>query len=102
MKVQARIFHEAGGGSKELILADGKPLLSLENLKTTNGPDLYDYLSLSKSATDFLNRGILKGNLGNQSRAIHTGIDLTRYDIDVMRCTALRVLFGNAQVSTST
>lgn len=38
-------FHKAEGIAKVVNLTDGKTFLRLENLKTTNGPDLYVYLS---------------------------------------------------------
>jgi len=41
-------FHKAEGIAKVINLADGRTFLRLENLKTTNGPDLYVYLSVGK------------------------------------------------------
>jgi hypothetical protein len=41
-------FHKAEGVAKVINLADGRTFLRLENLKATNGPDLYVYLSTGK------------------------------------------------------
>ena len=41
-------FHKVEGLAKVLTLADGKTFLRLANLKATNGPDLYVYLSTGK------------------------------------------------------
>ena len=75
---------------------DGKPFLRLENLKATNGPDLYVYLSTGKDVSDIVNLGRLKGNIGNQNYKIPQGTDLTKYDTVLIWCKAFSVLFGSA------
>ena len=45
----------------------GSIILLLENFKATNGPDLYVYLATDSNASDFVNLGKLKGNIGNQN-----------------------------------
>ena len=62
--------------AKVIDLADGRTFLRLENLKATNGPDLYVYLSADKDASDIVNLGRLKGNIGNQNYEIPAGTDL--------------------------
>jgi hypothetical protein len=56
-------------------------LCLLEDLVVTNGPDLYVYLSTDKSASDFVNLGRLKANMGNQNYPIPGGTDMTKYDM---------------------
>ncbi len=58
----------------------GGDILRLEDLIVTNGPDLYVYLSTDKSASDFVNLGRLKANIGNQNYPIPAGTDMTKYD----------------------
>ncbi|MDQ3084203.1 MAG: DM13 domain-containing protein [Thermoproteota archaeon] len=60
-------IHNAEGLAKIIPLLDNSNILRLENLKVTNGPDLYVYLSTDKSASDFVNLGKLKANNGNQN-----------------------------------
>jgi len=60
-----------------VIFIDGANVLRLEDLIVTNGPDLYVYLSTDKSASDFVNLGRLKANIGNQNYQIPEGIDMT-------------------------
>jgi len=92
-------FHKAEGVAKVINLEDGKTVLRLENLKATNGPDLYVYLSTGKDASDIVNLGRLKGNIGNQNYEIPQGTDLTKYDTVLIWCKAFSTLFGSAKLS---
>ena len=91
-------FHNAEGVAKVISLADGRTFLRLENLKATNGPDLYVYLSTDKDASDIVNLGRLKGNIGNQNYEIPAGTDLSKYDTVLIWCKAFSVLFGSAKL----
>jgi len=93
-------FHKAQGVAKVINPADGKTFLRLENLKTTNGPDLYVYLSTGKDVSDIVNLGRLKGNIGNQNYEIPTGTDLTKYNTVLIWCKAFSTLFGSAKLSS--
>jgi Electron transfer DM13 len=92
-------FHKAQGVAKVLNLADGKTFLRFEDLKTTNGPDLYVYLSTGKNLSDIVNLGRLKGNIGNQNYEISTGTDLAKYNTVLIWCKAFSTLFGSAKLS---
>jgi len=93
-------FHKAQGVAKVINLADGRTFLRLENLKTTNGPDLYVYLSTGKDASDIVSLGKLKGNIGNQNYEIPTGTDLAKYNTVLIWCKAFSTLFGSAKLSS--
>ena len=93
-------FHKAEGIAKVINLADGRTFLRLENLKTTNGPDLYVYLSIGKDASDIVNLGRLKGNIGNQNYEIPAGADLSKYNTVLIWCKAFSTLFGSAKLSS--
>lgn len=93
-------FHKAEGIAKVINLADGRTFLRLENLKATNGPDLYVYLSLGKDASDIVNLGRLKGNIGNQNYEIPAGTDLSKYNTILIWCKAFSTLFGSAKLSS--
>ena len=92
-------FHKAEGVVKVITLADGKTFLRLENLKATNGPDLYVYLSTGKDVSDIVNLGRLKGNIGNQNYEIPPGTNLSKYDTVLIWCKAFSTLFGSAKLS---
>ena len=91
-------FHNAEGVAKLIQVGDGTNILRLENLKATNGPDLYVYLSRDKTASDFVSLGRLKGNMGNQNYEIPNGTNLTKYNNVLIWCRAFSVLFGSAQL----
>jgi hypothetical protein len=93
-------IHNAEGVAKVIPLDDGASsmILRLENFDATNGPDLYVYLATDNSASDFVNLGRLKGNIGNQNYDIPIGIDLSRYDSVLIWCQAFSVLFGSAEL----
>jgi hypothetical protein len=93
-------FHKAEGVAKVITAIDGKTFLRLENLKATNGPDLYVYLSTGKDVSDIVNLGRLKGNIGNQNYEIPTGTDLSKYDTVLIWCKAFSTLFGSAKLSS--
>src|ERR671918_2087015 len=60
-------IHDAQGIVKVIPVESGGNVLRLEDLVVTNGPDLYVYLSTDKSASDFVNLGRLKANIGSQN-----------------------------------
>jgi hypothetical protein len=91
-------IHDAQGIAKVIPIEGGGNVLRLEDLVVTNGPDLYVYLSTDKSASDFVNLGRLKANIGNQNYPIPEGTDMTKYDTVLIWCRAFSVLFGSAEL----
>jgi len=93
-------IHNAEGVAKVITLQDGNRVLRLEDLRATNGPDLYVYLATEKGASDFVDLGRLKGNIGNQNYNIPQGTDITKYNTVLIWCKTFSVLFGNAKLSS--
>jgi Electron transfer DM13 len=91
-------IHNAEGQAKVIKLSDGSNFLRLEDFRSTNGPDLYVYLSTDKGNSDFVNLGRLKGNIGEQNYKIPQGTDLSKYDTALIWCQAFSVLFGSAEL----
>jgi len=91
-------IHNVEGQVVVFQQSDGSRILRLEDFKSTNGPDLYVYLSTDSAASDFVNLGRLKGNLGNQNYEIPQGTDLEKYDTVLIWCKAFFVLFGSAEI----
>lgn len=90
-------IHNAEGIAKIIPLSNNDSILRLENLKVTNGPDLYVYLSTDKGGSDFVNLGKLKANNGNQNYNIPSDTDLSKYNTVLIWCKAFSVLFGSAE-----
>jgi hypothetical protein len=59
------------------------------------------YLSVDKEASDFVDLGRLKGNIGNQNYDIPAGTDLSKYDTVLIWCKQFSVLFGSAELAGS-
>jgi hypothetical protein len=98
--------HETTGEARIIEIADGRLFLRLEDLETSNGPDLRVYLSEIPASDDwraygerFIDLGGLKGNRGNQNYEIPPGIDLTKYQSAVIWCRRFTVGFGVAGLS---
>jgi hypothetical protein len=91
-------IHNAEGLAKVIRLDDNSMILRLENFKATNGPDLYVYLATDNGASNFVNLGRLKGNIGNQNYEIPEGTDLSRYNTVLIWCRAFSVLFGSGRL----
>jgi len=88
---------------------DGTRLLAIENLDTSNGPDVHVWLSASDvvegtdgwyvaGSADFLDLGLIKGNLGNQVYEIPADADLAKYRSVALWCVQFSVSFGAAQL----
>jgi len=93
-------IHDAQGNAYTIPLEDGSNVLRLENFKSTNGPDLYVYLSTDDNASEFINLGELKANKGNQNYEIPDTVDLNEYHKVLIWCKAFGVLFGSAELSS--
>jgi hypothetical protein len=91
-------IHNAERIAKEINLEDGRKFIRFENFKVTNGPDLFVYLATDNSASDFVDIGKLKANIGNQNYQVPDGTDLTKYDTVLIWCKAFSVLFGSADL----
>jgi hypothetical protein len=97
--------HHTSGTATLLRLTDGSSVLRLENLDTSNGPDVHVTLSPTppdrgnRDYGDYLELGSLKANHGNQNYLIPAGTDLTRFRSAVIWCRRFSVGFGVAPLS---
>ncbi|MFF4233674.1 DM13 domain-containing protein [Streptomyces sp. NPDC001820] len=102
--------HRTSGSVKVLELADGTRTLRLENLDTSNGPDLRVWITDApvKEGTagwrvfddgKFVSLGKLKGNKGDQNYALPADLDLKRYTSVSIWCDRFDVSFGAASLA---
>ena len=98
--------HETTGRAEIIKLEDGSHILRFENLDTSNGPDLFVYLSELPSnlgqrdyGRRFVDLGALKANRGNQNYKIPAGVDISRYKSAVIWCRRFTVGFGVAPLN---
>jgi hypothetical protein len=85
-------------GETLLIEMDDSHKLRFEDFKTDSGPGLYVYLSVDKSANDYVNLGKLKAIEGNMNYDIPTGTNTTKYNFVLIWCEPFSVLFGHAEL----
>ncbi len=96
--------HATGGTALLIELEDGSRFLRLEDLETSNGPDLRVYLTDQPLSDDwhvwddgaFVDLGALKGNLGSSNYEIPDGVDLADFETAVVWCRRFSVGFGVA------
>ncbi len=99
--------HGTTGTARVLQLADGSRIVRLEGLDTSNGPDLYVYLSTNPASgdegafdDDFVNLGRLKGNQGDQNYDLPADVDLVRFVSVVIWCDRFDSAFGAANLAS--
>jgi hypothetical protein len=100
--------HGTSGSARVLELADGRRIVRLEGLDTSNGPDLYVYLSPSTAGgdesafdDDHLDLGRLKGNQGDQNYDLPADVDLARFASVVIWCDRFDSAFGAADLTAT-
>jgi hypothetical protein len=95
------------GEGNAVVLNDGtdQRFLRFENFSTDNGPDLRVYLTASDANgdsgafdDDFVDLGVLKGNIGDQNYEIPTDVDLSVYDTVVVWCVRFSTPFTAADL----
>ncbi|MEU6866619.1 DM13 domain-containing protein [Streptomyces sp. NPDC046876] len=102
--------HTTTGTVKLLRLADGSRSLRLENLDTSNGPDLRVWLTDApvKEGVDgwrvfddgrHVSLGKLKGNKGDQNYPVPADVNLTDFTSVTIWCDRFDVSFGAAALS---
>ena len=99
--------HETSGTVVVLALADGTRVLRLQDLRTSNGPDVKVWLSDAevRPGSDgwrvfddgrYADLGSLKGNVGNQNYLIPDDVDLATLSSLSLWCDRFDVSFGAA------
>jgi hypothetical protein len=104
--------HETEGTVAVLRLPDGSHVLRLENLATSDGPDLKVWLSDAKVVPGrpgwhlfddgkYHNLGRLKGNHGNQNYVIPGTVKLDDFRSVAIWCDRFNVSFGAAELKSA-
>jgi hypothetical protein len=102
--------HETAGTVRLLVLADGRRVLRLEGLDTSNGPDLKVWITDQKVVDGpagwpvfddgrYVDLGSLKGNKGNQNYAIPADVRLDGLSSVSIWCDRFNVSFGAAELA---
>ena len=99
------IDHATSGAAVVTDLGGGRRVLRLEDLETSNGPDLFVYLAGAVVGSpeqeyddDIVNLGRLKGNIGSQNYDIPPEVDLAAFASVVIWCDRFNSAFGVAPI----
>jgi len=101
--------HTTTGTVRIIRQPDGSRVLTLENLDTSNGPDVHVWLSVADvvegtagwftaGSAERYDLGLIKGNQGNQVYAVPGDADLSKYKSVDLWCVQFSVSFGAAQL----
>ncbi|MDF3147375.1 DM13 domain-containing protein, partial [Streptomyces sp. T21Q-yed] len=102
--------HTTSGSVKLVRLADGSHVVRLEDLDTSNGPDLRVWLTDAPVKEgragwhvfddgEYVSLGRLKGNKGSQNYVVPEDVDLSRYSSVTLWCDRFDVSFGAAELA---
>ena len=102
--------HTTSGAVKLVRLADGSHVVRLENLDTSNGPDLRVWLTDAPVKEgragwhvfddgEYVSLGRLKGNKGSQNYPLPAGVDPARFNSVSIWCDRFDVSFGAAELA---
>ncbi|UKA53855.1 DM13 domain-containing protein [Arthrobacter sp. FW305-BF8] len=102
--------HATTGTVRIIQQPGGKRVLTLENLDTSNGPDVHVWLSaadvvegtagwFTAGSAEYFDLGMIKGNQGNQVYALPDELDLARFKSVDLWCVQFSVSFGAAQLT---
>ncbi|MFE0729790.1 DM13 domain-containing protein [Streptomyces antibioticus] len=102
--------HATSGTVKLIRLADGSHVVRLEDLDTSNGPDLRVWLTDAPVKEgragwhvfddgEHVSLGRLKGNKGSQNYPVPADVDLSRYTSLTIWCDRFDVSFGAAELA---
>ncbi|CAL9578873.1 hypothetical protein SUDANB106_05005 [Streptomyces sp. enrichment culture] len=101
--------HATSGKVRLVRLADGSHVVRLEDLDTSNGPDLHVWLTDAPVEEgragwgvfddgEYVSLGKLKGNRGDQNYALPAGVDPDAFTSVSIWCDRFDVSFGAAEL----
>ena len=101
------VSHEHGTSGRVRVVGqpDGSKLLAIEDLDTSDGPDLHVWLTDAEVSEDgwhvfddgrYVDLGELRGNKGNLVYELPPGVDLADYQSVSIWCERFSVSFGAA------
>jgi len=96
-----------GAGQVAVIDQNGQTIVRFTEFEVTNGPDLYVWLvkagNIQKSAdvkaSEWIELGVLKGNIGDQNYSLPAGTDISEYQTVIVWCRQFGVLFAAAALT---
>ena len=97
--------HKASG-TATIYEVDGSQVLRLDDFRVTNGPELHVLLAKNTPTAifdgvgdDYVDLGLLKGNVGSQNYEIPADVNLDEFQSVVIYCVPFHVVFSSAALS---
>lgn len=95
-----------GSGTVEVIDTGAERVVRFTDFEVTNGPDLYVWLvkaaspenSAAVKASEWVELGVLKGNIGDQNYSLPPDVQIEEYGSVVIWCRQFGVLFASADI----
>ena len=102
-------LHPTQGDASIYRDPSGSRILRFTNFKTSNGPDVHIYVVASDNPNDnasvehadYIDLGIMKGNVGDQNYVLASSVDLAKYRSVVVWCRRFNFNFGYAPLSAT-
>jgi hypothetical protein len=101
------VLHPTQGNASIYQIADGSRILRFTNFTTSNGPDVHVYMvaadnpndNASVQHADYIDLGVIKGNVGDQNYTLGSNVDLAKYRSVVVWCKRFSFNFGYAPLT---
>jgi len=102
-------LHPTSGVASVYQATDGTRILRLTHFTTSNGPDVHIYFVTAQNPTDndsvkdaqYIDLGVIKGNVGDQNYNLGPNVDLSKYRSVVVWCKRFAFNFGYAPLTAS-
>lgn len=85
-------------GYARVYLQNNQYFLVLDSFSSSNGPDLYVYLSREVQPVNYISLGRLQAVTGNQQYTIMGNPDFSQYKYALIHCQRFNHLFGVAEL----
>ena len=85
-------------GSAKIYFQNNQSILALENLSSSNGPDLHVYISKEAMPVNYIDLGRLQSIMGNQQYLLAGNINFSEYKYALIHCQRYNHLFGSAEL----
>ena len=85
-------------GAARIVKSDSGTEVLLDSLMSSNGPDLYVYLSKEIMPVNFISLGKLKSTMGSQLYAVPANTNFAEYKYICVHCQQYNHLFGYAPI----
>ena len=85
-------------GTAKIYFQNNQYILALENLNSSNGPDLHVYISKEAQPVNYIDLGKLQSVNGNQQYLLTGNINFSEYKYALIHCQQYNHLFGSAEL----